>query len=141
MIRRYRDEDLADLLVAWHTASQVAHPFLDEEFLGHERARIADHYLPNSETWVYEREGVVVGFISLSDEEVGGLFVDAAFHGQGIGRALMDHARSTRAFLELDVFKDNPVGRTFYERYGFRQVGEHVDEDTGFAQLRLRLEG
>ena len=139
MIRRYDDKDLNEVLDAWYSASQVAHPFLGEEFFEQERRNIATLHLPKAETWVFERDGVVVGFLSLLGNEVGGLFVDAKSHGQGIGRALMDHARSMRDVLELDVFKENRVGRKFYERYGFVQVGENTHEETGFPQLRLRL--
>ena len=139
MIRKYEEKDLCELLDAWNSASKVAHPFLDEDFLEQERRNIAALHLPNAETWVFELDGVVVGFIALIGNEVGAIFVDAKFHGRGIGRALMDHARSSRDVLELDVFKDNLVGRKFYERYGFSQVGEHLHEDTGFIQLRLIL--
>ena len=51
----------------------------------------------------------------------------------------MDHVRSIRNSLELDVFKDNQIGRKFYEKYGFNKIGEHLHEETGFMQLRLRL--
>ena len=139
MIRAYAEKDLDELLEAWYSASQVAHPFLNEDFFEQERRNIAAVHLPNAETWVYEREGVVAGFIALIGNEVGAIFVDSKFHGQGIGRALMDKARSIRKALELDVFQDNLVGRRFYERYGFRQVGEHVHEETGFMQFRLKL--
>ena len=140
MIREYEEKDLKELLDVWYLASQVAHPFLDEAFFEQERRDIAKLYMPNSETWVYEINGVVVGFIALNGNEVGGLFVDPDFHRQGIGRALMDQARDTRDVLELDVFKANLVGRKFYEKYGFIQVAEHLHEETGFMQLRLKLE-
>lgn len=139
MIRQYEDKDLNTLLDVWYSASQVAHPFLNEDFLAQERRAIAEVYLPNAETWVFELEGVVAGFISLIGNEVGGIFVDANHHSRGIGRALMDHARSIRGGLELDVFKDNRVGRRFYEKYGFIQVGEYRHEETGFMQLKLKL--
>ncbi len=51
----------------------------------------------------------------------------------------MDKAGSIRDVLELDVFKDNLVGQKFYEKYGFSQVKEYLHEETGFMQLRLRL--
>ena len=140
MIREYEKKDLEALLNAWYSASRAAHPFLDADFFEQERSNIADLYLPNAETWVYELDGVVVGFIALLGNEVGGLFVDTTFHGRGIGRALMDHVRLLRDVLELDVFEDNAVGRRFYERYGFATSHEHVHEETGFKQLRLRLE-
>ncbi len=141
LIRAYEEKDLSNLLEVWYAASQVAHPFLDEAFFDQERRDIPALYLPQAETWVYERDGVVVGFIALIGNEVGAIFVDPKLHGQGIGRALMDKARSLRDVLELDVFKDNLVGRRFYEAYGFRPVTEHVHEETGFVQLRLRLDG
>ncbi len=139
MIRPYKDKDLGELLEAWYSASSLGHPFLDEAFFQRERNRIREVYLPNAETWVFEQDGVVVGFIAVMGNEVGALFVDSNYQGRGIGRALMDHARSIRDFLELLVFKDNKVGRDFYEKYGFHQVGEELHEETGFMQLRLRL--
>ena len=139
MIRPYRETDLGELLEAWYSASLVGHPFLDEEFFRRERNRIREVYLPKAETWVFEQDGVVVGFISLIGNEVGAIFVDSNYQGRGIGRALMDHARSIRDFLELDVFKDNKVGREFYEKCGFHLAKEHLHEETGFMQLRLRL--
>ena len=141
MIRAYQDSDLNALLDAWYSASQVGHPFLDDDFFTRERAAIVELYLPNAETWVYERDGVVVGFISLVGNEVGAIFVDGDYHGQGIGRALMDHARGLRDSLVLDVFMENVVGRRFYERYGFVQMGEHLHEETGFTLLRMELKG
>ena len=65
MIRQYEEKDLSDLLDAWYSASLVAHPLLDEVFFEQERKNISEIYLPNAETWVFEQDGVVVGFISL----------------------------------------------------------------------------
>jgi len=140
MIREYEEQDLNQLLDVWYLASLVAHSFLNEDFFEQERKDIAALYLPNAETWVYEMDGAVVGFISLLENEVGAIFVDPKFHRRGIGCALMDKARSLRGSLVLDVFKDNLVGRKFYEKYGFRQVGEELYEETGFVMLRLALQ-
>lgn len=41
--------------------------------------------------------------------------------------------------LEVDVFKDNQVGRAFYEKVGFVFVEKKVHEETGFDLLRLLL--
>ena len=68
MIREYEDKDLEELLDAWYSASKVAHPFLSEEFLEQERKNIAEIHLQNAETWVYELNGAVVGFIALIGE-------------------------------------------------------------------------
>ena len=139
MIRKYEDKDLEELLDVWYSASQVAHPFLNEDFFEQERKNIAKLHIPTADTWVYEIDNAVVGFISLIGNEVGAIFVIADLHGKGIGRALMEHAKSIRAYLELDVFEDNKIGRNFYEKCGFLKVSEHLHEETGFMQLRLKL--
>jgi putative acetyltransferase len=139
MIREYRSDDLDALLTVWAAASAVAHPFLSGEFLSAERRNIADLYLPVAETWVWEVAGHVQGFIALMGHEVGGLFVHPELHGRGVGRALMDHARGLHGELEVEVFKDNALGRAFYAAYGFVEVREGVHEDTGLGVLRLVL--
>ena len=141
VIREYQSADLRDLLDAWESASQLAHPFLSREFQAQERVNIQDIYLPNSETWVYEHAGRVVGFIALLGNEVGGLFVDAEHIGQGFGRALMDKARELREGpLTVEVFERNALGRKFYSRYGFAQFDEKVHAPTGENVLCLRLQ-
>lgn len=137
MIRNYETTDLHELLDTWHAASQVAHPFLTEDFFDAERQNIPKVYLPMADTFVYEKDGAVVGFIALIGAEVGAIFVHPDFHGEGIGRALMDHARDLRGNLEVEVFKENRIGRDFYRRYGFAFMDEHIHEETGETLLRL----
>lgn len=137
MIRLYAREDLDDLLETWYTASRMAHPFLPDEFFDVERHNMTDIYLPMADTYVCEDEGRVVGFIALIKNEVGALFVHPEFHGRGYGRALMDHARRMRGDLEVEVFKENRIGREFYRRYGFTFHEEHVHEETGETLYHL----
>lgn len=101
---------------------------------------IGEVFLPASDATVAVVDDRVVGFISLRENEVGGLFVHPDHQGDGHGRALMDHARASRPFLELEVFEANAIGRRFYDRYGFSEVGRGEDADTGLPVLRLRLE-
>ena len=139
MIREYRADDRDVVLTIWAAASAVAHPFLPDEFLAAERRDIADRHLATAETWVWDVDGHVTGFIALLGNEVGGLFVHPEFHRRGIGRALVDHARGLRDTLEVEVFADNVPGRAFYAAYGFVEFEEGVHEDTGFGIVRLRL--
>ena len=139
MIRPFDTADTDELMGVWYRASKIAHPFLTNDFLEAEKIQIVEHWLPVTETIVYELDGRVVGFISLIDSEVGGFFVDPDQQGQGIGLALMDQARDIRPFLELDVFEANSIGRRFYESYGFELVERHIHEESGQPQLRLQL--
>ena len=96
-------------------------------------------YLPAAETWVWEADGHVAGFLSLIDNEIGGLFVAPTLHGRGIGRALVDHARRLRGELEVEVFKANALGRAFYSACGFIEVSEGVHSETKLDVIRLKL--
>jgi len=140
-IRPYAEEDLAELLDVWYRASLIAHPFLTPEFFEAERREIAETWMPLAETIVYEADGCVVGFLALIGNEVGAIFVDPDSQGRGIGRELMNAARASRQFLELDVFEANSIGRHFYDAYGFELVDRHLNEATGQPELRLRLGG
>lgn len=139
MIRPFEKDDLPALLDAWYRASLTAHPFLSDEFLAAERHQMTHKWLPMSETQVYVADERVVGFLSLVDNEVGGLFVDPEYQGRGIGRALMDAARDSRPYLELTVFEANSQGRGFYDAYGFEVVERIADGVEGHPELRLRL--
>ena len=140
MIRKYEETDLEGLLDVWYQASLVAHPFLGEDFFTQERENIRTVYMPVTETWVYEDAGRVVGFISLLDNEVGGIFVYPSWQGKGVGRSLMDKAGESHSTLELEVYAENKNARRFYERYGFVAFKEFPHEETGRSLLRMRLE-
>lgn len=139
MIRRFRENDVETLIEIWRTASEVATPFLSAKFMAAEPDNIRNVYMPNAETWVYETDDTVVGFIALIGDEVGAIFVHPDTQGHGIGRALMDHAANLRDSLFLDVFKENAIGRHFYDRYGFHYEHEYVHEQTGHVLVRLKL--
>jgi putative hydrolase of the HAD superfamily len=139
MIRPYQPTDNEAAVEVWAKASALAHPFLSQAFQERERKLTATVFLPNSETWVWEAEGRVVGFISMHKQEVAGLFVDPEHQRAGIGHALMDHARAIKGHLELEVFTQNPQGRAFYAKYGFEVMHTKIEQDSGFEVLRLQL--
>lgn len=140
MIRPYRADDLEAVLAVWSAASSVGHTFLDAAFIATERGNIAKQYLPAAETWVWEADDGVAGFISLLGNEVGAIFVDPVLHGAGIGRALMDHARALRGRLEVEVFEANTIGRAFYAKCGFVLKRRVIHEETGLRMMRLVLQ-
>lgn len=141
MIRPYRPSDLDALLDIWTRASALAHPFLSAEFMEQERRAIPELHLPVADTWVWEADGRVAGFMALLGNEVGALFVDPALHRSGIGRELVAKARALHGDLEVEVFEKNVIGRAFYAKVGFRQFARSMHEPAGFEVLRLRLPG
>lgn len=138
MIRPYTASDQERLLHIWRTASAQAHPFLSAEKTAQAEAMIRDTFLPVAETWLACSDGTPAGFIALIGEETGGLFVRPGWQGQGLGRALLDHALTRRARLELDVFTENRRALLFYRRYGFTEVEERMNAFFGHPEIRMR---
>ncbi|TNF36168.1 MAG: GNAT family N-acetyltransferase [Deltaproteobacteria bacterium] len=126
-------------------AARGAHPFLVGEGTG-ERARlIREVYLPLAETWVWESQGRVEGFVSLlaHDDgpwEIGGLFVAPDAQRGGIGSALVAHAATLKGALVLTVFERNHSARAAYARMGFVPTGAR-GEDSGVALIELGRAG
>lgn len=72
---------------------------------------------------VAERDGRIVAFLALQDEEVRLLHTHPDAIGQGAGGMLLDEAkRSGVAALELWCFQANARARRFYEARGFRAI-------------------
>jgi putative acetyltransferase len=138
-IRQYVDNDLAEVVSSWESATRLAHPFMTEEFLAQERKNLPELYLPNADTWVAEIDSEVVGFIALIGNEVGAIFVQPTHHGRGAGLALMNKAQEIHGELEVEVFSENTIGRRFYARYGFKQLEEKLHEATGQQLLRMKF--
>lgn len=75
--------------------------------------------------WVYlaEQDGAIAGFMALDGEELSCLYVAAEFQGMGIGKQLVDFAKSSSPRLELRTFQANVGAQRFYHREGFVEVG------------------
>ena len=141
-LRPYRPQDCETVLDVWQRAATIAHSFLPAAHFAQERLAIASQYLPTVETWVYEHQGQIVGFVSLLNaeggSEVGGLFVEPRWQGRGVGRALVDHALGLKGKLTVAVFAQNARGRSFYGRYGFGETGRSRHDDTGLILVQMQ---
>ena len=142
IIRAYSPStDTASLSDIWLQASILAHAFIGEERLLEQQGLIETEYLPNAETWVACRGDQLVGFISLIDSFIGGLFVAPDQQGHGIGRALIAHALSLKGTLMLEVYTGNEQAMRFYEALGFREQSRRATDASGLpfenAQMLL----
>ena len=137
-IRAYRPADLEAVADCWLRASRVGHPFLSDEELARQQALLRSTYLPQAQSWVVEERGRVIGFISLMEAFIGGLFVSPQAHGRGIGRSLIEHVGRSRPRLSVEVYLDNPIAPAFYRRCGFRPVGGTRYDDEGWPLELLR---
>ncbi len=138
MIRKYTEKEIPKLLEIWEAAALIAHPFLSTEFHKMVKKAMRDMYLPNSDTWVFEESGNIIGFIAMLNNEIGGLFVDPNQQAKGIGTSLVNHMNQFHDTLEVEVFEENKIGKPFYEKHGFKVIKEYIMEETNQKVLRMK---
>lgn len=72
------------------------------------------------ELWVGEGEDEILGVLAMVGDEVDRLYVAPEAQGQGVGSALLDHAKTrSPAGLRLVTLQRNTQARRFYEHRGF----------------------
>ncbi|MBL6430512.1 MAG: GNAT family N-acetyltransferase [Alphaproteobacteria bacterium] len=123
--------DLERLSAIRLEASLLAQAFVGRERLREQRALIESEYLPDAEPWVACRGLQPVGFISLLDTFIGGLFVTPRHHGQGIGRALIAQALERKGEPGLEVQTADTRAHAFYEALGFTEGWRRAEDDEG----------
>ncbi|EKO3594293.1 N-acetyltransferase [Vibrio metschnikovii] len=137
MIRKYNDNDLDSIIEIWLTASMKAHDFVSAEFWKSQVDNMRNIYLPASEICVYEIDSKVVGFYALYESNLAAIFVESDLQGKGIGKQLLNHAKSQRVALTLSVYKENQASYQFYLSQGFNVISEQVDEHTGHLEYTM----
>jgi ribosomal protein S18 acetylase RimI-like enzyme len=95
--------------------------------------------------WVWDDDGVR-GFIVLTEDELRYIYLDVGWTGQGIGTALLEHAKQRRPDgFTLWTFQQNVGARRFYERHGFTTIeftdGEGNEEKTPDVRYRWTSSG
>lgn len=112
--------DFPRMLEVWEAAVRATHDFLPESDILLIRPLLSSQYFPHlTLTCIRGSDGQVVGFLGGAEDKVEMLFVDPAAHGQGIGRALLQHAIEQLGACLVDVNEQNPKALGFYLNQGF----------------------
>lgn len=135
MIRKLKNTDIDKLMDIWLESTVRAHSFISREYWESNYKVVKDVYIPMADTFVYEEDGEIKGFISIINNEfIGALFVDVKFQGMGIGSKLIDYSVEKYKKLTLAVYKENQKSVEFYTRKGFKIIEEGLNEDSGYTE-------
>ncbi|NHB96083.1 N-acetyltransferase [Photorhabdus stackebrandtii] len=135
MIRPFDTQDMDTILDIWLSASLIAHHFIDADFWKSKTDDMRNIYIPSSETYVYEEQNSVKGFLSLYENSIAAIFVSPSAQGRGIGKQLISYAKNLRNKLELEVYCQNKNSISFYLSCGFVKKGEIIDKNTDSPAL------
>ena len=141
MIRKMEEKDIPDVLQIWLETNIRAHNFIEKEYWTG-NYEMVKQILPEAEVYVYEAEksGQIAGFIGINDQYIEGLFVKESAQSRGIGKQLLDHAKSRKTELRLGVYQKNMRAVRFYLRENFLIQAEQVDEDTNETEYIMGWE-
>ena len=138
MIRKFENLDLDTVMQIWLHGNLNAHAFIAASFWrGH--FEIVRDMLPQAELYVHENEATrqIDGFIGLTENHIEGVFVAKSARSKGIGKALLEYAKSRKPRLTLGVYQKNERALAFYRREQFVVQSEGIDGDTNEAEIQM----
>ena len=108
MIRKFENLDLDTVMQIWLHGNLDAHAFITASFWT-ERFEMVRDLLPQAELYVHENGDTrqIDSFIGLTENHIEGIFVAKAARSKGIGKALLDYAKSRKPRLDLSVYQKN----------------------------------
>lgn len=125
-IRLYQPSDFERLTVIWRIARERATPQFQRTkgyFFYEDQAYFQHHILAENTVWVAVVQDQPVGFMAIQADFIDQLFIHPDYWRQGIGRALLAHARQmSPSGLWLYTLQENLNARVFYRKNGFRAV-------------------
>lgn len=139
MIRKLDNKDVNRIMEIWLESTIKAHSFIEKEYWQSNYNTVKDVYIPIAETYVYEENDVIKGFISIIDKEfIGALFVDNDYQGLGVGSKLINFVLNKYDTLSLAVYKENFKSVRFYEKMGFEILSEEINEDSKHPEYIMK---
>ena len=140
MIRKLRNEDIEKVMKIWKDSTIKAHDFISKEYWENNYDVVKNTYIPMSETFIYEIENKIKGFISvINNEFIGALFVDINCQGLGVGSELIYYVVKEYNILSLAVYKENKNAVEFYISKGFKIIKRTIDEETGAVEYIMSI--
>ncbi len=138
MVRKFETQDLDTVMQIWLQANLDAHAFIPASFWEAHFEMVRD-LLPQAELYVHEDAGTrqIDGFIGLTENHIEGIFVVKSARSKGIGKALLDYAKSRKPRLDLSVYQKNERALAFYRREQFVVQSEGIDGDTNEAEIQM----
>ena len=139
IVREFNQADIDQIIEIWLEASIKVHDFMDSEFWKSKVNDMREIYIPSAETYVFEEEDELKGFVSLSGDTLAALFVSPRWQGEGIGKQLILKSKAIRDRLTLTVYRENRRSIEFYRKCGFKIIREQIDDHTGHSELLMEF--
>ena len=139
MIKKFTEiskSELEQLMMIWLESNKGAHPFIQESYwLNH--VEMVKELLPQSDVFIFQEAGVIIGFMGVMDGYIAGIFVQESARKKGIGSRLLKSAKTLYSVLSLDVYQKNQLAYQFYLKQGFQVISEGLDEENNEVEYHM----
>ena len=130
MIRNLKNDDIDIVMELWNSTIE-AQNFISDSYWLENYDNVKNNYLPNSDTYVYEEDGEIKGFVSLIENIfIGGLFIRVDSQRKKIGSVILDFLKERNDKLQLTVYDKNVRAMKFYLKSGFKILNTEIDKKT-----------
>lgn len=141
-IRKYCPSDW-DAIQRIHDASrqnELKLAGLESAFLPLEVAAEREGLFNYPGIFVAEEEGIVVGFVACTEDELTWLYVDPAYTRRGIGRKLTEYAlQQFPGIRYIEALVGNEPARALYESFGFELTGTESGKMPGNEEFSVKV--
>ena len=138
MIRKLQEPDIDQVADIWLDTNLKAHDFIPAQYWK-DNFESVKKMLLQSEVYVYENETThnIDGFLGLDADYIAGIFVRSSAQSKGIGKLLLDFAKSAKGQLTLSVYQKNVRAVKFYQRESFQIQHKNIDKNTGEKEYTM----
>ena len=136
MIRKLEEKDLEEVACIWLDSNIETHNFISESYWRRNFQMVKEMFL-DTEVYVFEKEGVIQGFVGVMEDYIAGIFVKHAARSTGIGKELLDYVKDRKPRLTLSVYQKNENAIRFYQRENFVIEAEDVDHETDEKEYKM----
>jgi putative acetyltransferase len=131
------------MLDIWESSVRATHHFLKEKDIEFFKRVIQEKEVFSHVKLFCARDknGSMIGFLGVSEDNLEMLFIHAGHIGKGAGRMLLLHAINDLGIKKVDVNEQNEQALAFYERFGFKTISRSDFDGTGkpYPILHMQL--
>lgn len=134
--------DALPLVRMWRASFELGVGVVDPHPIEKQVTYLLEQVVPANRVRVVRENDVIIGFVASTSESISQLYVRVDRIGQGIGRKLLDLAKSESCgSLWLHTFQRNERARRFYERNGFAPIARGFEPFWQLPDVRYRWTG
>ena len=143
IIREAKLDDLARIaeIEVFNYRLNFYHIFQDDTFYFQEMQVlnvINENKKRLGQLWVFDEDGVVMGFMWVDSQQIKKLFVEPVLQSRGIGSELLEYAVDKLGATYLWALEKNTRAIAFYQRHGFQTTEEKMLEE-GTTEYLVKL--